>query len=242
MASVLELEHVEKWFGGVHALQDCSFYVEENKITSLIGPNGAGKTTVFNMITGVNRADGGTVWLHGEDITASRPHEAARKGVARTFQHPRVFDNLTVVENMLTSTYHELSFRSRSPTDADTDLVREILDVIGMEESPESLAADLSFGQKRLVELARAMIMEHDILLLDEPTAGVNPRLIDKLKDTLERLRDDGKTVLVIEHDMEFVMDVSDDVIVLDAGRKLAAGGPDEIRENDEVLEAYLGE
>ncbi len=242
MANVLELEDVSKRFRGVQALQDCSFYVDQEKITGLIGPNGAGKTTAFNVITGVNQVDGGRVLLRGEEITGSKPHEAARQGIARTFQHPRIFENLSVLENLMTGIYHAVSLGRRSPSASDREQARDVLDRIGLDESLDTSAEDLSFGQKRLVELARAVMMDHEILLLDEPTAGVNPKLIATFKDTLERLREEGKTVLVIEHDMEFVMDVSDEIIVLDAGRKLAAGMPEQIRENDEVLEAYLGE
>ena len=246
--SVLELEGVSKNFGGVKALQDCSFYVKEGLITSLIGPNGAGKTTAFNVINGFIEADGGKITLHGEDITGQKPHVIAGKGISRTFQLPRVFDNLSIEENMLLANASEgekisrAFFSNRNSTKEEKKKIRKIMKEVGFEKDISTLASDLSYGQKRLLEICRALMREHALLLLDEPTAGVNPKLRQHLKDILKKLRKQGKTILLIEHDMEFVMDLSDEVIVLEAGTKLMADKPEKVRKDPRVLEAYLGE
>lgn len=244
--TILELKNVSKHFGGVKALDKCSFYVKKGIITSLIGPNGAGKTTAFNIITGLLKEDEGEVIFLGKNISKNSTHEIARMGLARTFQQVRLFDNLSIEENLLVALdlpgekFHKCFFCNRK-SGSYKKKVEETLATVGLSKPVTTLAGELSYGQKRLLELARALMMDYSLLMLDEPTAGVNPAVREKLVVLLKALRKQGKTILLIEHDMDFVMRLSDEVIVLDAGSKLVADKPDIIRKDKRVLEAYLG-
>ena len=226
---ILKTKNITKRFGGLVAVNNCSIGIEQGKITSLIGPNGAGKTTLFNIISGMMKPDSGRVILKKEDITALPVHQRARKGISRTFQMTRNFNNMTIRDNLTLS------------EDFEDKKLRDVLKRIGVEKPLDTKAGDLSYGQQKLLELARALLYPHQLLLLDEPAAGVNPKIRQELKKLLKELKKAGATVLVIEHDMDFVMDISDHVICLAEGKILAEGKPKEIRNNPRVLEAYLG-
>lgn len=226
---MLDVKNVSKHFGGVYAVKDCTLSIKENAITSIIGPNGAGKTTLFNIITGILEPDAGTIVFKERNITGKKPYQVARAGVSRTFQLAKLFKNLTVKDNLLLA---------KQTSDEE---LKKLLKSVHYARDLHAKAGDLSYGQQRLVELARALLKPHTLLLLDEPTAGVNPAVRTELKDILRDLKKQGSTIVLIEHDMEFVMDVSDDVIVLAEGSVLAQGTPDAIRKDERVLEAYLG-
>ncbi|MEK6874203.1 MAG: ABC transporter ATP-binding protein [Nanoarchaeota archaeon] len=218
-----------KHFGGVYAVEHCSLSITPGKITSIIGPNGAGKTTLFNLISGIIRADHGTIVFDKKDITNMSIHSISQLGISRTFQQARLFKNMTIKDNLLIA--HECS---------DTQ-IEDMLDSIHLQMNIHTKVAELSYGQARLVEIARARIKPHKLLMLDEPTAGVNPRIREKLKDILRMLKYRGDTIMLIEHDMEFVMSISDEVIVMSQGKVLCRGTPQQIQNNKRVLKAYLG-
>ena len=226
---MLSLRGVSKSFGGVRAVNRCTFEVKENTITSLIGPNGAGKTTVFNIISGLTNPDSGAVRLKSKDVTGMPAHKIAKSGISRTFQLTKIFRNLSVRDNMLIA---------KKTGDAE---IKKTLQSVYFEKSLDTIASELSYGQQRLLEMARALSMPHSLLMLDEPTAGVNPRIRQELRTILKNLRNGGKTILLIEHDMEFVMDISDKVIVLNEGKVLREGRPKDVVKDKRVLEAYLG-
>jgi ABC-type branched-subunit amino acid transport system ATPase component len=226
---MLELRNVSRSFGGVKAVNNCTFKVEKNTITSLIGPNGAGKTTVFNIISGITKPDKGKIKLQNKNIVGLAAFKVAQAGISRTFQLTKVFKNLSVKDNLLIA------------KNTDEKEMKKVLESVYFPKSLDTLAQDLSYGQQRLLELARALLMPHSLLLLDEPTAGVNPKIRDELRIILKNLKKQGKTILLIEHDMSFVMDISDTVIVLDQGKVLTEGKPKKIMKDKNVLEAYLG-
>jgi len=226
---MLSLKNVSKSFGGIKAVDRCTFEVKENTITSLIGPNGAGKTTIFNVISGLTKPESGTIRLWDNNIEGMPAYRVAKSGISRTFQLTKVFRNLSIKDN--------LSIAKRT----DESEMKQVLESVYLSKPLDTLARELSYGQQRLLELARALLMPHTLLMLDEPTAGVNPRIRQELKTILRKLRNEGKTVLLIEHDMEFVMDISDNVIVLAQGKVLRAGKPKKIMNDKKVLEAYLG-
>ena len=226
---MLELKSVSRSFGGIIAVNNCSFKVEENSITSLIGPNGAGKTTVFNIISGITKADSGSIKLKDYRISNLPAYKIARSGISRTFQLAKVFRNLTVRENLMLA------------KNATEDEMKEVLSSVYFSKPLDTAASSLSYGQQRLLEIARALLMPHSLLMLDEPTAGVNPKIRQELKQILRILKKNGKTILLIEHDMDFVMDISDKVIVLAEGKVLMEGNPKEVMKDKKVLEAYLG-
>jgi len=243
---LLQVKNITKHFGGVQAVNDCSFEVRPEKITAIIGPNGAGKSTVFSLVSGNVTQDSGEIWL-GENLLNPLPvHKRAQQGIARTFQSVRVFKNLTVKDNLMLSLnpndekfWHSL-FRKES--ESLVLRIREVMGMIGLEKNLDSLGSDLSYGQQKLLELAKAILYPHKILMLDEPIAGVSPILRDKLKEILCELKKQKETILIIEHDMNFVFEVADHVIVMDQGKVLTQGTPEEIKNNPQVLEIYLGE
>ncbi|HEY6567608.1 MAG TPA: ABC transporter ATP-binding protein [Actinomycetota bacterium] len=255
MSALLEVSGVSKHFGGLYALNGLDLHVNEHEIVSVIGPNGAGKSTVFNVITGLYTPDGGDVVFRGESILGRAPSQVTRLGIARTFQNVKLFPNMTVLENAMVGQHCRTKagvFGSllRTPsTRREEEGIRlraqEALGFFGTRLSgyrQDQLANVLSYANRRRLEMARAMATEPLLLLLDEPTAGMNPRETLELRDHIVRMRDErGLTILVIEHDMRVVKGVSDRVIALDYGQKIAEGSYDEVAHDDHVIEAYLG-
>jgi len=233
MAPILEIRSVVKRFGGVAAVNRVSLALEPGRIYGLIGPNGSGKTTLFNCVTGVDRADEGEILFKGRRIDGLKPHQIFHLGMGRTFQIIRVFPELTALENLLvvtTTGYDEAQRRAH-----------ELLALVKLERLADEFAGNLSYGQQKLVEFIRVLMTDPDLILLDEPAAGVNRTLLNELLDAVRRLRDQGKTVLLVEHDMKVVMGLCETVFVLDHGEKLAEGAPGVIQADERVIEAYFG-
>jgi len=250
----LRVEGLVKRFGGVTAVDGASFEVESGSLTGLIGPNGAGKSTAFNCITGVHEPTAGKVYFEGEDITGLRPHQIARKGLVRTFQIARELSEMTVLENLMLAPQGQLgesAIRAVTPglrgavVAEETELRErawETLEFFEIDHLAHEHAGNLSGGQRKLLEMARALMTDPEMVLLDEPLAGVNPTLQEKLLDRIHDLRADGYTFLLVEHDMDVIMDNCERVIVMHQGSVLAEGTGDEIRNDERVIEAYLGE
>ena len=250
---MLEVQNLEKSFGGLMAVADCSLEVKEGSITGLIGPNGAGKTTLFNVITGHYKPDKGKIYFQGQTIDGLRPDQIFQKKIYRTFQITREFSQMTVLENLMIMPEGQIGeriwntwFRPPQVRKQEKDLMQKALDVLEFVELidlKDEYADNLSAGQKRLLELARTMMADPQLLLLDEPGAGVNPTLLKSLVEYIQRLAfERGITIFLIEHDMDLVMNTCDPVIVMNTGEKLTEGPPEEIRRDQRVLEAYLGE
>ena len=242
MTGLLELDGLTKRFGGVTAVKDCSFSVPERSITALVGPNGSGKTTAFNLITGYARPDAGSVSFRGATLRRPDPVRLARRGLTRTFQQARVFPELTLVENLVAALQQpwRALFRSAVRT-AERVRALELLEEFGLARLADERAGELSYGQKKLLEFATVLMGEPRLVLLDEPTAGVNPVLVDQIESRIRDLHAQGLTFLVVEHNMNLVMRLCDPVVVLDHGSKLAEGPPDLVRSDPRVLDAYLG-
>ena len=245
MSTLLSAQGVSRAFGGVQALNLCSLDVEKGSITGLIGPNGLGKTTLFNVMTGYVKPDVGTVTFDGRNITNARPDKVFALGVGRTFQLTRIFGRMTVVENMLVATQHEEGWlrgltRSKS-SKSEFDSAMEWLDFVGLARLSTMEAGSLSYGQRKLLELAYVLVADPDVILLDEPAGGVNLTLINEIGEKIRTLNKSGKTFLIVEHNMEFVMNLCDAVTVMHQGSDLVTGTPAEVRSNPLVLDAYLG-
>jgi neutral amino acid transport system ATP-binding protein len=231
----LDVRDLRKAFGGVHAVDGCSFAVPAGKISGLIGPNGSGKTTTFDLLTGVTRPDGGQVLYRGEDLAGLKPHQIFRKGITRTFQITRIFREMTVLENMLSVTGLGV------PDRVVRERAQELIAFVNLTHLRAEYGGRLSYGQQKLLEFARALMTDPDLILLDEPAAGVNRTLLQHLLAQIHRLQESGKTVLIVEHDMNVIMNHCERIFVLDYGVKIAEGPPAAIRHDERVLDAYFG-
>jgi len=245
MSVLLSAQNISRSFGGLKALNACNLDVEKGSITGLIGPNGSGKTTLFNVMTGYVKPDSGTVTFDGADITGAEPDKVFARGIGRTFQLTRIFARMTVLENMLVATQHDegwLRSMTRSKSSAvDVDNAMEWLEFVGIARLATLQAGSLSYGQRKLLELAYVLVANPDVILLDEPAGGVNLTLINQIADKIRTLNAQGKTFLIVEHNMEFVMNLCDSVTVMNQGSNLVSGLPADVRANPLVLDAYLG-
>jgi ABC-type branched-subunit amino acid transport system ATPase component len=239
MTALLEVSGVTKSFGGLRALAECSLAVPKGSITGLIGPNGSGKTTMFNVITGYERADSGTIHFDGRDVTGFTADRVGKLGLGRTFQLTRVFGRLNLLDNIRVGSRGVP--RSRRKELYSDNRCHELLDFVGLTRLAHEQAGSLSYGQRKLVELATVLAQEPSVILLDEPAGGINPTLIGQMAERIAQLNEQGVTFLLVEHNMEFVMGLCDVVAVMERGSVIAVGKPEAIRNDPRVLDAYLG-
>jgi len=250
--NILQVKSLRKSFGGVVALDDLSFEVQEGQIKSIIGPNGAGKTTLFNIIGGMYRPTSGEVWFREKNISRVPPHVAAKRGISRTFQNLQLFANMTVLENVMVGRHCRTktgflrsALKLPGAVKEEKRTVARAMDIlrfVGLEGSAHRGAATLPFGKERLVEIARALATQPKLLLLDEPASGLNLRETEEVGKLIQKIRDTGKTIVVVEHDMSLVMGISEEVLVLDHGSRIAEGPPRHVQKHPDVLKVYLGE
>lgn len=235
--SLLQVKDVSKFFGGLAAVSGVSFEVNENEILGIIGPNGAGKTTLFNVINGFYKPSKGDIILNGKSVAGRKPHEICKAGMARTFQIVRPLRRLSVFDNVLASAF----LRAKNKADAEK-IATEVLQFTDLYEDKDTLSKGLPLGKRKRLEIARALATRPKLLLLDESFAGLNPAELDKSIEIIRNIKKSGITVMIIEHHMKVIMSISDRIVVLTYGQKIAEGTPDEIRHNQQVIEAYLGE
>jgi len=248
----LEIVNVTKTFDGLKALSDVSFFLKEGRLTGLIGPNGAGKTTLFNLITGEYPLTGGEIHFCGKNIATLKCYQRTYLGIARTFQNLKIFREMSVIENVMVGLHSRTKSNllhsclhlplHRREERANINRTREVLQFLGIDALSDEIVGDLPYGQKRLVEICRSLVMEPKLLLLDEPCAGLNSREAQELAEKLREINASGTTILCVEHNMRFIMNLAEQIIVLDYGQKIAEGGPKEIMENQKVIDAYLGD
>lgn len=248
---VLEIKNVSKNFGGIHALKNVSFSISQGEIYGLIGPNGAGKTTMFNLITNIFEPSSGDIIFDSHTITGLKSHKITEKGICRTYQNIRLFSQMSALKNVMVGGHSRSSsgvfssvFRTKKQREEENQLnqkAEDLLELVGLLEHKDTLAENLSYGQQRRLEIARALASNPKLLLLDEPAAGMNEKETDSLYDLIKMIQSKGVTVLIIEHDMPLVMKLCDRITVLNFGEKLAEGTPSEIQNNEAVIEAYLG-
>lgn len=249
--AVLETRGLTKKFLGVTALDNVDIYIERGELVSLIGPNGSGKTTLFNCVTNFLYKDAGKVYYAGQDITGMPAHEIALLGISRTFQTSRIFPGLSILENLLMGVQQhqgdstlERILRTRKVRRLEREAMeraKELMAFVGLSHLRDEPAHNLSYGQQKLLTFATALMPDPDLLLLDEPAAAINPTMINRMKEHIVNLNEDGRTIFFVEHNMEVVMDIAHRIIVLDAGRKIADGPPGAIRNDERVIEAYFG-
>ncbi len=249
--SMLEVKDVSVQFGGLKAVDSVTLHVDKGEVVSIIGPNGAGKTTMFNILTGVYKATTGEILFEGEKISGLTPQEIVKKGISRTFQNLRLFESMRVIENVLVGThvrtnysFFDSTFRTRKYQKEEARITQNAimtLNRIGLGNYIDSYASSLPYGEQRKVEIARAIATEAKLILLDEPAAGMNPQESEELMNFIGRLKDDGYTIILIEHDMSVVMKISDRIYVLDHGKMIASGLPGEVANDKRVIQAYLG-
>jgi len=236
---LLEVSNISKHFGGLQVLQDISFTLNEGEILGLIGPNGAGKSTMFNVITGVYRPDAGQILFRGKSLVRLKPHQVCRRGVARTFQLVRICPTMTVLENVLVGAIYGRSGGRKKALDE----ALECLELLNLSEAKDTISAHLTYSDRRLIEIARAIAARPGLALLDEPLAGLNPAETEKIMDVIQNIRKTrGISIIWIEHKMDAVFNLCDRIVVLDYGKKIAEGKSKEIATNKKVVEAYLGE
>lgn len=242
--AMLEIKGLNKSFGGIQAVQDCTFQVEQGSIVSLIGPNGAGKTTVFNLVTGLLSIDSGEIWFDGRKLNGLQPHQITRMGLSRTFQITRDLQEMTVLENMVVQSQVRgfWDMFGTSMLLEEENRAMDLLSFVGIAHLAHEKSKNLSYGQKKLLEFASVLMPEPRMIMLDEPAGGVNPTLLESIIDRIIELNRKGITFLIVEHNMDLVMKISDPVICMAYGTVLAKGPPREIQGDKRVLEAYLGE
>lgn len=242
--ALLEIHGLTKSFGGIQAVANCTFSVEEGSITSLIGPNGAGKTTVFNLVTGLLTPDSGKVTFCDKKINGLQPHQITRRGISRTFQITRDLQEMTVLENMIVQSQVKnfLDMFGTSMLREEEERAMNLLSFVGIDHLAHEKSKNLSYGQKKLLEFASVLMSDPKLIMLDEPAGGINPTLLESIVDRILQLNQKGITFLIVEHNMELVMKISNPVICMAYGTVLAEGSPQEIQDDQRVLEAYLGE
>jgi len=252
MTPLLETRGLSKTFGGLKAVQNVDLRVGADRIVSVIGPNGAGKTTFFNCLSGIYRPDGGAILLEGRDIAGRAPHQVCKLGMSRTFQNIRLFPEMSVLENVLVAQFQHRSVsplplllrshRFREEEKRNRDEALGFLDFVGLANRAEAVSSNLAYGLQRRLEIARALATRPRLLLLDEPAAGMNPQETVEMVRLISRIRERGLAILLIEHHMKVVMSISDEILVLDHGVPIAHGAPEQVRNDPQVIKAYLGE